>query len=334
MQFDPLRRRGFIAGIGALATWPLAVRGQQAERMRRVGVLMNIASDDSEGQARNGAFLQGLSELGWTAGRNLNVDIRWGAGDTDLFRKFAAELVALAPDVILAGSGSTVPALLQATRTIPIVFTQTVDPVAAGYVASLARPRAMPLALHNLNLAWALNGWSCSNRSRPQVKRVGVLRDISNPSQGIPQFAAIQSAAPTFGVDLTPINVRDATEIERSITGFVRGSNEGLITTGSPLTAMYRNSIIILAARHRLPAVYPYPYFATAGGLISYGPNTIDQFLRAAGYVDRILKGEKPADLPVQASTKFDLVINIKTAKAIGIEVPPTLLARADEVIE
>jgi putative ABC transport system substrate-binding protein len=302
--------------------------------MRRIGVLWNLAADDSEIQSRNAAFLQGLSELGWIVGRNLQIDYRWGAWDPDLCRKYAAELVALAPNVILAGSGSTVPALLQATRKIPIVFTQTIDPIAAGLVASLARPGGNATGFTQFEFSMGAKWLELLKQIAPRVTRVGVLRDLANPTQGIPQFAAIQTAAPTIGVDLTPINVLDATEIERGITEFVRGPDDGLIITGSPLTAVHRNSIVMLAARHRLPAVYPYRYFSIVGGLISYGPDPIDQYHRAAGYVDRILKGEKPADLPVQAPTKYELVVNLKTAKALGLDIPAAVLARADEVIE
>jgi putative ABC transport system substrate-binding protein len=335
MQLDHLRRREFITLLGGTAVaWPLAARAQQSERMRRVGVLMNLAADDSEAQARNATFLQGLSELGWTVGRNLRIDYRWGAGDTGLFRKYAAELVALSPDVILAGSGSTVPALLQASRTVPIVFTQTADPVGAGFVSSLARPGGNATGFINIEFAMGGKWLELLKQFVTSVTRVGVLRDTVNTAQGIPQFAAIQTAAPLFGIDLTPIGVSDAAEVESSIKEFSRGPNDGLIITAGPLTAVHRDLIVSLATKHRLPAVYPFRYFVAAGGLISYGPDPTDQYRRAAGYVDRILKGEKPADLPVQTPTKYELVINLKTAKVLGIEVPPTLLARADEVIE
>jgi putative tryptophan/tyrosine transport system substrate-binding protein len=330
-----VKRREFISLLGgAAAAWPLAALAQQPERMRRIGVLVSLAADDPEAQARNAAFLQGLSELGWAVGRNLRIDYRWGVGDTDLFRKYAAELVALTPDVILAGSGSTVPALVQASRTIPIVFTQTTDPVAAGFVVSLARPGGNATGFTQMEFGMSGKWLELLKQIAPRVTRVGVLRDIVNPAQGIPQFAAIQTVAPSFGVELTPIGVFEAAEMERSIADFARGPNDGLIVTGSPLTAVHRDSIVTLAARYRLPAVYPYRYHATAGGLISYGPDTIDQYRRAAGYVDRILRGEKPADLPVQAPTKYELVINLKTAKALGLDVPAMLLARANEVIE
>jgi putative ABC transport system substrate-binding protein len=337
MPLDWLSRRNFITLLGGAAAsgavWPVATRAQQRERMRRIGVLMSIAADDPESPARVTAFAQGLQQLGWTVGRSLRIDYR-GAGDIDLFRKYAAELVALVPDVILAGGGSTVPPLLQATRTIPVVFAVTADPVGAGYVASLARPGGNTTGFALFEFSMGGKWLELLKQIAPRVTRVGVLRDVVNGTQGIPQFAAIQTAAPSFGVDLTPIGVRDATEIERGITDFVRGPNDGLIVTASPLTAVHRDSITMLAARHRLPAVYPYRYHITAGGLIAYGPDLNDQYRLAAGYIDRILKGEKPADLPVQAPTKYELVINLKTAKALGLVVPDSLLAGADKVIE
>jgi putative ABC transport system substrate-binding protein len=330
-----IRRRDFITLLGgAAALYPLAGRTQQSDRMRRVGVLMPFAADDSEVQARNAAFLQRLSELGWTVGRNLRIDYRWGAGDTDLFRKYAAELVALVPDVILAASGSTVPPLLQATRSVPIVFAQTADPVGAGYVTSMARPGGNATGFTQFEYALSGKWLELLKEIAPRVTRVGVLRDVVNASQGIPQFSAIQIVAPSFGVDLTPIGGYDAKEIEQGISDFVRGPNDGLIVTASVLTAVHRDSILMAAARHRLAAVYPFRYFIAAGGLISYGPDPIDQYRGAAGYVDRILKGEKPADLPVQAPTKYELVINLKTARALGLMVPQSILLRADEVIE
>jgi putative ABC transport system substrate-binding protein len=330
-----MRRREFITLIGgAAAAWPLGARGQQPGRMRRIGVLMSGTADSSEEQARNAAFLQRLSELGWTVGRNLRIDYRWGTGDPDLFRKYAMELVALAPDVIFAAAGSTVPALLQETHTVPIVFAQTLDPVAAGFVASLARPGGNVTGFTNFDFGMGAKWLEVLKEIAPSVTRVGVLRDVVNALSGLPQFSAIQTAAPLFRVDLTPMGVRDATEIERSIADFARGPNDGLIITASPLTAVHRDWIIALALKHRLPAVYRYGYFVTAGGLISYGPDPIDQFRRAADYVDRILKGEKPADLPVQNPTKYELAINLKTAKALGLTVPPTMLTLADEVIE
>jgi putative ABC transport system substrate-binding protein len=329
-----MKRRDFIKTIaGSTAAWPLAVRAQQNERKRRVGVLMGLAADDAESQDRISAFEQGLQQLGWTAGRNLQIDYRRGAGDSDATRKYAAELVALGPDVILASGGSVVAVLLQATRTVPIVFTQTPDPVAAGFVASLARPGGNATGFTASEYGVSSKWLELLKEIAPAVTRAAVLRD-PNISAGIGQFALIQSVAPSFGVELSPVDVRDAGEIERGVTAFVRGSNSGLIVTSSALAAVHRTLIITLAARYRLPAIYSYRYFATDGGLISYGPDPIDQFRRAAGYVDRILKDEKPADLPVQAPTKYELAINLKTAKALGLAVPPTLLARADVVIE
>ena len=329
-----MKRRAFITLIGgAAAAWPLAARAQQPGGMRRVGVLMALAADDPEGQARFAAFVQGLQESGWTDGRNVRIETRWAAGDADRFRRYAAELVALAPDVILASGGTGVGALLQATRTVPIVFTQTNDPVGAGYVDSLARPGGNATGFTNMEYGMSGKYLELLKEIAPRVTRVAVLRDATIP-QGIGQFGAIQAVAPSFGVELRPIDVRDAGEIERTITAFARNSNGGLVLTGSALTALHRNLIITLAARHKLPAVYWERFFVTGGGLISYGPDSIDPHRRAAGYVDRILKSAKPADLPVQAPTKYELAINLKTAKALGLTVPPTLLARADAVIE
>jgi putative ABC transport system substrate-binding protein len=329
-----MKRREFITLFGgAAATWPLAARAQQSEQKRRVGVLMGLAADDTEAQDRIAAFEQGLQQLGWIDGSNLQIDYRRGAGGTDLTRRYADELVALAPDVILASGGTVMGALLQATRTVPIVFTQTPGPVAAGFVASLARPGGNATGFTTSEYGVSGKWLELLKEIAPGVNRVAVLRDPTIPA-GVGQFASIQSVAPSFGVELSPVNVRDASEIERDVTAFARGSNRGLIVTSSGLAAFHRQLIIALAARHRLPAIYSYRYFATSGGLISYGPDPIDQFHRAAGYVDRILKGEKPADLPVQAPTKYELAINLKTAKALGLTVPPTLLSRADEVIE
>jgi ABC-type uncharacterized transport system substrate-binding protein len=329
-----VRRREFITLLGsAAATWPLAARTQQPDRVRRIGVLMNGAADDPEQQARLTGFLQGLQQLGWTDGRNVRIDTRWGAGDVERFRSYAAELVALVPDVILASGSPVMASLQQATRTVPIVFALVSDPVGSGYVASLARPGGNATGFASTEFGISGKWLELLKEITPGVTRVAVLRDPAN-ALGIGQFAAIQSVAPSFGVELSPIDVRDAGEIERDITAFARSSNGGLIVPAGPLAALHRELIITLAARHRLLTVYPTRFFATGGGLISYGPNTIDPFRGAAGYVDRILKGENPADLPVQAPTKIELVINLKTAKALGIEVPPTLLARADEVIE
>ena len=328
-----MRRREFITLLGGTAIWPLAARAQQSERKRRVGVLMGLSADDAEAQDRIAAFVQGLQQLGWTDGRNLQIDYRRGAGDTDLTRRYAAELVALAPDVILASGGTVVGALLQATRTVPIVFTQTPDPVAAGFVASLARPGGNATGFTTSEYGISGKWLELLKEIAPGVTRAAVLRDPTIPA-GIGQFASIQSVAQSFGVELSSVNMRDASEIERDVTGFARGSNSGLIVTSSGLAAVHRELIITLAARYRLPAVYSYRYFVTDGGLTSYGPDPIDQYRHAAGYVDRILKGEKPADLPVQAPVKYELVINLKTARALGLDVPPILLARADEVIE
>jgi len=327
-------RRDFITLLGgATIAWPLAARAQQPERMRRVGVLMNLGSDDAEAQARNAAFLQGLQELGWTVGRNVRIEYRWGAGDAELFRRHASELVALAPDVILAGGGAVVPSLLQATRTVPIVFTGTPDPVGAGFVESLARPggNATGFTIYEYGIS---GKWlELLKEIAPHVTRAAVIRDPAIAA-GLGSWGAIQSVAPSLGVELRPLGVRDAGEIERVVTAFARSSNGGLIVTGSALAIVHRELIATLAARHRLPAVYPLRLFVTVGGLISYGPDSIDPYRLAAGYVDRILKGEKAADLPVQAPTKYELVINLTTAKALGLEVPATLIARADEVIE
>jgi len=328
-----VRRRAFITLVGGAAAWPLAARAQPRERMRRIGVLMSLAADDPEGQARLTAFVQGLQELGWTDGRNVQIDYRWPAGDAERIRRYAAELAALAPDIILAGGGAVVPSLLQATRAIPIVFTQTPDPVGAGFVESLARPggnvTGFMLYEYGIGAKWL----ELLKEIAPHVTRAAVIRDAAIAS-GIGQWGAIQTAAPSFGVELRPVDVRDASEIERAIAAFARSPNGGLIVAASTLAVVHRDLIVTLAARHKLPAVYPSRFFVRSGGLIFYGPDSVEPHRRAAGYVDRILKGEKPADLPVQAPTKYELAINLKTAKALGLDVPPTLLARADEVIE
>jgi putative ABC transport system substrate-binding protein len=329
-----IRRREFITLLGGAAVaWPLAARAQQPERMRRIGALMATAADDPHGTARIMAFVQGLQQLGWTDGSNARIDIRWAAGDAGRFRQYATELVALAPEVILAHSSQSVAALLQATRTVPIVFAGIADPVGAGFVDSLARPGGNATGF--LLFEYGLSGkWlELLKQIAPHVTRAAIIRDPSIAA-GAGQFGAIQAVAPMLGLELSPINVRDAGEIERGITGFARSPNDGLIVTASVLARVHRELIFALAARHRLPAVYYERSFVAAGGLISYGPDLLDQYRRAAGYVDRILKGEKPADLPVQAPTKYELVINLKTAKALGLDVPPMLLARADEVIE
>jgi len=329
-----MRRREFITLLsGAAAAWPLAARAQQGERVRRIGVLMNLAADDPEGQGRLAAFLQGLQQLGWTAGRNLQIDTRWVAGNADHIRKHATELVALAPDVILSTGTAVAGPLLQATRTVPIVFVQVVDPVGAGFVASLARPGGNATGFTTFEYGIGAKWLELLKEIAPSVTRAAIIRDPAITA-GIGQFGAIQSVAPLVGIEVNPVDVRDAGEIERAMTAFARVSNGGLIVTGSTLAIVHRELITTLAARHRLPAIYSQRVFVTGGGLISYGPDRVDQHRRAAGYVDRILKGEKPADLPVQAPTKYDLVINLKTARALGLTVPATVLARADEVIE
>jgi ABC-type uncharacterized transport system substrate-binding protein len=329
-----IARRKFLAALGgAAAAWPLAARAQQGERVRRIGVLMPFAEDNPVGQARLAAFRQGLLQLGWADGRNVRIDSRWGAGDASLTRTYARELVALAPDVVMAVSSGAVAPLREVTRTVPIVFAVVADPVGAGYVDNLAQPGGNVTGF--LGYEYTLSGkWlELLKEIAPRVTRAAVLRD-SAVAAGPAQFAVIQAVAPSLGVELRPADMRNAGEIERAITAFAGSSNGGLIVTGSPSATIHRNLIITLAARHQLPAVYYDRFYVTGGGLISYGADYLDECRRAAGYVDRILKGEKPADLPVQAPTKYELVINLKTAKALGLDVPPTLLARADEVIE
>jgi putative tryptophan/tyrosine transport system substrate-binding protein len=329
-----MKRRQFIALLGGgAAAWPLAARAQQGERVRRIGVLVSIAPDDPEAQARVAAFIHELQQLGWADGRNLRIDIRWGAGDAERIRRYAAELVALAPNAILAVGGGAVGPLLQTTRTVPIVFTLTPDPVGAGFVDSLARPGGNATGFTNFEYGIGGKWLELLKEIAPRVTRAAVLRDPAIPA-GIGQFGAIQAVAPSFGIELRPVDVRDAGEIERAVATFARSSNDGLIVTSNALALVHRNLIVTLAARHRLPTIYPFRFFVTAGGLASYGPDSIDPQRRAASYVDRILKGEKPADLPVQAPTKYELAINLKTAKALGLEVPTSVLARADEVIE
>jgi putative tryptophan/tyrosine transport system substrate-binding protein len=328
-----LRRRELIMLLGGAGAWPLAARAQQGERVRRIGVLMNTVADDPEGKARNAAFERGLQELGWTDGRNVRIDYRWGAGDADRIRRYAAELVSLSPDVILTVGSATAGPLLQVTRTVPIVFVQAPDPVGAGFVDSLARPGGNATGFTLFEYGISGKWLELLKEIAPRVTRVAVLRDPAIAA-GTGQLGAIQSAAPSFGVELSPLGVRDPGEIERAITAFARSSNGGLIVTVSTLAGVHRDLIVTLAARYKLPAVYYARYIVAGGGLISYGPDFVDQHRRAAGYVDRILKGEKPADLPVQAPTKYELVINLKTAKALGLDVPTTLLSRADGVIE
>jgi putative tryptophan/tyrosine transport system substrate-binding protein len=329
-----MKRREFLTLLGGVAAWPLSARAQQPNRMRRIGVLMSQAADDPTGPSRIAALAQGLQALGWTLGSNMRIDYRWGADNTGLFRKYSAELVALDPEVIFANAGSIVGALQEASRTVPIVFVTTIDPVGSGFVASLARPGGNATGF--LSYEFSIGGkWlELLKEIAPGVTRVAVIRDQSVPA-GLGGFAAIQTVAPSFGVELTPVGVRNAGEIERGIADFARGPNGGLITVGPPSSlAVHRDLIIGLAARHRLPAVYSTRFFVANGGLMAYGNDPIDQYRRAASYVDRILKGEKPADLPVQAPTKYELIINLKTAKALGLTVPLALLTRADEVIE
>jgi len=329
-----IRRRKFLATLlgGAAAAWPLAARAQP-ERVKRIGVLVNLAADDPEARARIAAFRQGLQELGWTDGRNVWIDVRWAAANADRFRTYAAELVALAPDVILTATTPGVAAVQQATRTVPIVFVTLVDPVGAGVVSNLARPGGNTTGFLVYEYGASVKWLELLKQIAPGVTRVAVVRDPSLVS-GTGQFAAIQAVAPSFGVELSPVDARDAGEIERAIATFARSPNGGLIVTASPAQAAQRKLIIEQAARLRLPAVYAFRYNVVDGGLISYGPDSIDPYRRAATYVDRILKGEKPADLPVQAPVKYELVINLKTAKALGLQIPDKLLALADEVIE
>jgi putative tryptophan/tyrosine transport system substrate-binding protein len=327
-----VRRREFIALLCSLgANWTLPALAQQANRLRRIGVLMNLAADDKEGQARSIAFVQALSDLGWKNGSNVRIDTCWGAGDTDRFHRCAAELVALAPDIILAASASTMDPLLNRTRSIPIVFAQVPDPVGSGYVKSLASPGGNVTGFTQFDFSIATKWLDLLKTIAPSLTRVIVLRDVDTTGAG--QFGAIQSAAQSIGVSVSPAGVRNTSDIENAVMDFARLPKGGLVVTGSAPAAVHRDLIIMLAARHRLPAIYPFRYFAESGGLLSYGPTTLEPYVRAAGYVDRILRGEKPADLPVQAPTTYKLVINAKTAKQLGIDVPPTLLATADEVI-
>jgi putative ABC transport system substrate-binding protein len=329
-----VRRREFIALLGgAVAAWPLAARAQQTERMRRIGVLTNLRADDPESEARNTAFLQELAQLGWIAGRNVQIDARWGAGDPERIRNFASELVALAPDVILGNSSPSVAALLQATRVVPIVFASIADPVGAGFVESLARPGGNATGFMNFEYSISEKWLELLKEMAPRITRVAVLRDAAIAA-GSGQFGAVQSAATRLGMELRPVGMREAGDIERSLAAFASVPNGGLIVTASPLASVHRDLTATLAAQHKLPAISSNRNFVIAGGLMSYGPDRVDQSRQAAGYVDRILRGANPGELPVQAPTKFELVINLKTAKALGLDVPPTLLASADEVIE
>jgi ABC-type uncharacterized transport system substrate-binding protein len=328
-----MRRREFIALLGSTAAWSVAARAQPADRVRRIGVLIGLAADDPQGRAIIAAFLQGLQQFGWSDGRNVKIDIRWGAGNADDMRKYAAELVTLAPDVMLATGGTTIGPLLQASRTVPIVFANVPDPVGSGFIDSLPQPGGNATGF--VQFEYSLSGkWlELLKQIAPGVTRAAVLWDPAIIA-GIGQFAVIQAVAPSLGIEVRAVNVRDALEIERGLAVFARSANGGLIVTASALAIVHRDLIVALAARHKLPAVYNNRLFATDGGLISYGPDFIDQYRRAAAYVDRIIRGEQPADLPVQAPTKYELVINQKTARELGLTVPPSVLSRADEVIE
>jgi len=328
-----MRRREFIAMLGGAAAWPVAARAQRVGRVARVGVLVNFAAHDLEAQLRLKALLQQLQSLGWTDGQNMSVDVKSSASETELIGKYAAELVALRPDVILAVGSPATGALLRASRAVPIVFVQVVDPVGSGFVESLAHPGSNATGFTNFEFGMSGKWLELLKEVAPRVKRVGVLRDSNNVAE-IGVFGAVQSVAPSLGIELSPIGLSDIGEIERGIVALAGGPNSGLIVAGGALALVHRQRIILVLAQHRLPAIYPDRVFVVDGGLIAYGPDRLDQYRRAAGYIDRILRGENPADLPVQAPTKYELVINLKTAKALGLEIPPMLLARADEVIE
>jgi putative ABC transport system substrate-binding protein len=330
-----MQRREFITLLGGAAAWPIVARAQQPERMRRIGALVGAGMevDDLDTQTRIGALRQGLQQLGWVDGQNVRIDIRAGAGDADRLRRYAEELVALAPDVILATGAGAVAPILKATRTVPIVFMNVVDPVGAGFVDSLARPGGNATGFVTYEYGFSVKWLELLKEIAPRVTRVAVIRD-PDISAGTGQFGALQAAAPSLGLELIAVSPREAGEVERAITAFARTPNGGLITTSSALAVAHRDLIVGLAAKHKLPAVYYRRAYPASGGLISYGPDYIDLYRSAAGYVDRILKGEKPAELPVQAPSKYELVVNLKTAKALGLTIPPALLARADEVIE
>lgn len=329
-----MKRREFITLIGGgTVAWPLAARGQQGERVRRIGVILPATADDADFQTVYGVFLQALAQLGWTIGGNVRIDVRWATGNAATIRKHAAELAALAPDVVLAHGGSTVSPMQQATRTIPIVFAVASDPVATGYADSLARPGGNITGFMTAEYSTAGKWLELLKQIAPGVTRVAILRDPSVPA-GLGQFGAIQTAAGSLGTEISAMNVRDASEIERGIAAFARSPNSGLIVTGSSMAQQQRSLIVSLIAQHKLPAVYFNGTFVTAGGLVSYGVDFVDQYRRAAGYVDRILKGEKPGELPIQAPVKYQMLVNLKAAKAIGLTIPPSVLARADEVIE
>ena len=328
-----MKRRELILALAGTAAWPLAARAQQTDRMRRIGVLMSTAANDIESQPRITAFKQGLQQLGWTEGGNVQVEVRWWAGNDRDRQKDVAELVALAPDVIVVSGSTYLELLLKSSRTIPIVFVLVPDPVGSGYVESLSRPGGNATGFVMFEYGLAAKWLELLKQVAPDLKRAAILRDASI-SLGIGQFAVIQSVAPSLGVDVIPINLRDTTEIEHAVAAFARSANGGLISTSSAFAAAHRDLIIALAARHKLPAVYIARLYVASGGLISYGPNFVNQYRQATSYVDRILKGEKPADLPVQSPTKYELAVNLKTARTLGIDVPQTILARADEVIE
>jgi putative ABC transport system substrate-binding protein len=328
-----MRRREFITILGSAAAWPLATHAQQADQMRRIGIMTGVVGEESDFKARIAAFSQELQRLGWTEGRNLRIDFRAAAGNVADARKYATELVALAPDVILAAGGSTIAPLLEATHTIPIVFTLSVDPVGAGFVDSLQRPGGNATGFRVFEYSLSGKWLELLKQIAPDVTRAAVLRDPTSPT-GTGQFAVIQAVAPSLGVDVSVVNVRDANEIERGVAAFARSANGGLVVTASPFTLIHSDLIVTLAARHKLPAIYWDRVFVPGGGLFSYGVDVIEEHRKAAGYVDRVLRGEKPADLPVQAPTRYDLVVNLKTAKTLGITVPQSILARADEVIE
>jgi putative tryptophan/tyrosine transport system substrate-binding protein len=327
-----MKRRDFIALLGGAAVWPLAARAQQSGRMRRVGILMPLTAEDPYEQSRLAAFLQGLQEAGWSVGRNLRIDTRWGGGDVDRIHRSATELVALAPDVILAIGTNSAVGLQHATHTVPVVFTAVTDPAGGGLVESLARPGGNMTGFALISFGTGAKWLELLKEIAPGVRRAAILRDTS--PAGVGTFAAIQAVAPSLGLEASPVGAEDAGEIERAVTAFARSADGGLIVVPNATTIVYRKLIISLAAKLHLPAVYGYRLFVTNGGLICYGPDIVDQCRRAAGYADRILRGEQPGNLPVQEPTKFELVVNVKTANALGLEVPATVLARADEVIE
>ena len=328
-----MKRRDFIAGLGGAAAMPFVARAQERANRRRIGFLMHLAPDDPDAMARIAGFLQGLQELGWVTGRNIQIDYRWSVGQAELYRKHATELVALQPEVLVTTVTDAVRALQRATRTIPIVFTSAIDPVGSGLIASLSHPGGTATGFSLFEFGISGKWLELLKQLAPSVSRVAVIRD-SGSTRGVGQFAAIQAVASSFAVELRPIDAQDPTGIERDVAAFATGASSGLIVTSSPAALIHRELIIALAAKHRLPAIYPFRQFVTGGGLACYGPDLIDPHRRAAGYVDRILKGEKPADLPVQAPTKYETIINLKTAKALGLTVGANLIASADEVIE